>query len=241
MTQQTTPCLWTEERTAEELAELRLKTLESAEYSLLRALKAQGIGTTNQGGHFLAVVDKNFCSTHCPIDPERPTLTQPRIGRFDVECPVCGQRSSFRKVCDPAMKTPKQRQAFLAKAQPGVPNDPDFDVVETGPDYERRGIGIDSQAALANADAGPSEPFRICRIRCRDMARAVELAEEKRDEFSWVTGLRLRPDGSLDADWHQGPLNPVEQRLLTLQQDTDRARRRAEVQKLTRQMLRESA
>jgi hypothetical protein len=137
------------------------------------------------------------------------------------------------------MKTPKKRQAFLAKAQPGVPNDPDFDVVETGPDYERRGIGIDSQAALADADASPSEPFRICRIRCRNIARAAELAEEKRDEFSWVTGLRLRPDGSLDADWHQGSLNPVEQRLLKAQQDEDVAAKRSQRDRAIRDLQRE--
>jgi hypothetical protein len=106
------------------------------------------------------------------------------------------------------MKTPKKKQAFLEKAQPGVPENPDFDVVETGPNYERIGLGTDSQAALADANASPSEPFRICRIRCRDMARAAEIADEKRNELPWVTGLLLRPDGSLDADWHQGPLNP---------------------------------
>jgi hypothetical protein len=238
MTQQPS-CLYVEGRTAEELAELRLKTMESTEHSLLRALKAGGVGTTNQGGHFLAAVDKNFCSTHCPIDPERPLLTQPRIQKFGALCPVCGQKSSFRKVTDRWMKTPKKRQAFLAKAQPKVKEDPDFVVAETAHNYERRGLGTSAQEALANADVNPSEPFRICRIRCRDMARAVELAEAKRDELPWITGLRLRPDGSLAADWHGGTLSVVEQRLLKAQQDEDRAAKRSQRDRAIRDLRRE--
>ena len=137
------------------------------------------------------------------------------------------------------MKTPKNRQAFLAKAQPGVPNDPDFDVAETGPNYNRRGLGADTQTALADAGVNPNEPFRITRIRCRDMARAVELAEAKRSELPWITGLRLRADGSLAADWHGGMLSPQEQRLLKAQQAEDVAAKRSQRDRAIRDLQRE--
>ena len=226
---QTTPILFVEERTPEYLAELRLRTLERAgQGGLMRALQACGIGTTHQGGYFLATVDKNFCGQRCPVDPERPLLTMPRIIGSDAECPICAAKSPLRKVVADKMKTPAQRMKFLAEAQPGVPDDPIWTVAETGPNYDRRGHGSDTQSALADAGVTPSEPFRITRIRCRSMARVIELAEEKRDVLPWVTGLRLRPDGALAADWHQGRLSPVEQRLLKAQQAEDTAAKRSQ-------------
>jgi len=237
---QATPDLFDDVRTPESLAELRLRTLERAgQGGLMRALQARGIGTTNQGGFFLATVDKNFCSRHCPVDPERPLLTMPRIRESDVECPICVEKSSFRKVHEPVMKTPAQRMKFLAEAQPGVPDDPIWTVTETGPNYDRRGHGADTQSALTDAGVTPSEPFRITRIRCRSMARVIELAEEKRDVLPWVTGLRLRPDGALAADWHQGRLSPVEQRLLKAQQAEDTAAKRSQRDRAIRDLQRE--
>ena len=226
---QATPDLFDDVRTPEYLAELQLRTLErSGQGGLMRALQALGIGTTNQGGYFLATVDKNFCGQRCPVDPERPLLTMPRIIGSDAECPICAAKSSLRKVVADAMKTPEQRIEFCAKAQPGVPDDPIWTVTETGPNYDRRGHGADTQSALTDAGVNPSEPFRITRIRCRSMARLIELAEEKREELPWVTGLRLRPSGELAADWHGGPLSLAEQRLLNAQRAEDAAAKRAQ-------------
>ena len=237
---QPTPILFVEERTPEELAELRLRTMErSGQGGLMRALQACGIGTTHQGGYFLATVDKNFCSRRCPVDPVRPLLTMPRIIGSEAKCPICAAKSSLRKVVADAMKTPAQRIKFCAKAQPGVPDDPIWTVAETGPNYDRRGHGSDTQSALADAGVTPSEPFRITRIRCRSMARLIELAEEKRTELGWVTGLRLRTTGELAADWHGGSLSPVEQRLLRAQQAEDTAAKRSQRDRAIRDLQRE--
>jgi hypothetical protein len=236
---QPTPCLFVEERTAEELAELRLKTLEGAEYGILRALRARGTGTASWAGCFIACVDKNYCANRCAVDPEHPGPTRPRVRQFDVLCPLCGERSSLRKVCDGAMKSPAKRMKFLERAQPNVAPDPDWVVLETGADFERLGVGLNSQAALADAGANLTESVRVCLIRCRSMARAAELADEKRGEISWVTGLRRRADGSLDAGWHGGPLRPGEARLLKAQQDEDRAAKRGRRDRVIRDMQRE--
>ena len=53
--------------------------------------------------------------------------------------------------------------------------------------------------------------------------------------------MKLRPDGTLPAGWHGLPLNRVEQDLLRDQSTRDRAEKRKRIEKLTRQMLRESA
>ena len=121
----------------------------------------------------------------------------------------------------------------------GVPDDPIWVAAETGHGYDRRGHGADTQSALTDAGVNPSEPFRITRIRCRSMARAIELAEEKRTELGWVTGLRLRTTGELAADWHGGSLSPVEQRLLRAQQAEDAAAKRSQRDRAIRDLQRE--
>ena len=236
---QPTPCLFVEERTAEELAELRLKTLEGAEYGILRALRARGTGTASWAGCFIACVDKNYCANRCAVDPEHPGPTRPRVRQFDVLCPLCGEKTPLRKVCAPAMKTPARRKKFLEAAQPNVAPLPILVGVETGPNYSRLGVGVDAQSALADAGVNPNEPFRIRRIQCRDLDRAAELADLKRSELGWVTGLMLRADGSLAADWHGGPLRPGEARLLKAQQDEDRAAKRGRRDRAVRALQRE--
>jgi hypothetical protein len=114
-------------------------------------------------------------------------------------------------------------------------------VIETGTDYERRGIATGEGLALREANATPGESIRALLVDCKDERIAAEVVESKRDSLPWCEDLKLGPDGTLPIGWHGLPLNSVEQRLLKDQSTKDRARRRAEVEKLTRQMLRESA
>jgi hypothetical protein len=137
------------------------------------------------------------------------------------------------------MKTPAKRKAFAGKVQPTVPDDPTFCAVQTGHNYARRGLSTDTQTALDNADANLDEPFRICLIRARDAARATEIVDEKGDSLPWVTGIQLRPDDSLPAGWHGGPLQRQEQALLMKQQNEDRAAKRSRRDKAIRDLRRE--
>ena len=223
----------------EELAERRLELLKTTDYSLLRALKAGGIRTSHQGGHFIAVVTENLCPNRCPVDPERPTLTQWRIERSGGFCPICEARSSVAAVLDRFMKTKSQKMKFLKKAQPYVVDGEDICVVEAGPNYERRGVDTDIQKAIDEAGATPDEPLRACKLHCRDRARAVEIADEQRDSLPWAEGLKLRPDGDLPADWHKGRLTIKEQQLLERQQYEDRRAKKARRDRIIREIQRE--
>jgi hypothetical protein len=230
--------LFVEDLTAEEQAEARLKLLETTEFALLRALKAGGVQVAHHGGRYIALVDKCLCRDALPIDPEHPDLTRPRIRKFDMYCPLHEVSLNPRQVTDRWRKTPAKSKKFLADVFPQVPQGTDYYLAEAGEDYERRAVASDIQTAIDQVGAMPDEPLRACIIRCRSKERAVEIAEELRDSLPWAEDLKFRPDGALPADWHRGPLSPIEQRLLKQQQAGDLAAKHARRDKTIREMQR---
>lgn len=225
--------------TEEELAQARLELLEQSEFSLLKALRAGGIGTTFSGAGYIALTDQCLCSDPLPVDPESPDFSRPRIYPRKLHCVLHDVEHSVRQVTDRWRKTPAQAQKYLAKAQPSVLPLPDFYDIEAGEDLSRRGVSTDLRQALSEAGARPGEKVRGCLIRCRDAELASEIADTKRDELPWVEDLKFREDGTLPADWHRGPLSVVEQLELERQQAEDAAAKRARRDRVIRQMMRE--
>ncbi|MBW2380549.1 MAG: hypothetical protein JRG70_13530, partial [Deltaproteobacteria bacterium] len=96
-----------------------------------------------------------------------------------------------------------------------------------------------SELALRDVGATPGELVRALRVDCRDESLAAELVESKRDSLPWCENLKPRADGSLDADWHKGPLSVEERNLLKQQQAGDLAAKRERRDRVIREMQRE--
>jgi hypothetical protein len=230
--------LFIEDLTAEEKTERRLQKIESTDYGLSRALSVAGVRTIYRAGGYIALVDQCLCREPLRMDSEHPDLDRPRIRRRDVFCPLHNTTLAVRAVLDPFMKTPSKKQAFLKKLLPADPQGDDFFAVEAGAEHERHALDADLHTALDKANAWPDEPLQACIIRCRDKARAVEIAKEQRDSLPWAEDLQLRPDGSLLADWHGGRLTAEEQRLLKRQQVEDLKAKRERRAAMIREMQR---
>jgi hypothetical protein len=140
----------------------------------------------------------------------------------------------------PFRKTPAKERKFLAGCT-RKPELPRHIAIEAGADYERRAIATTEELALKKAGVTPGELVRAVLVDCRDERLAAEIVESKRDSLPWCEDLKLGPGGGLPIGWHGLPLNSVEQRLLKDQSTEDRAQKRKRLEKLTRQMLRESA
>ena len=95
------PHRYEEPRTPEELDVDRLSELEKHEYTLIRALRAGGIGTSFQAGHHVAMTDRCLCRESLPLNPDYPDLTRPRIRRFSLYCPLHDVELSVRAALIP--------------------------------------------------------------------------------------------------------------------------------------------
>ena len=233
------PARFVEDLTAEEKTEARLTQLDEHAHVLLRAFKAAGVPTGSWGGTYVVRSERCFCHAPLPIDPEHPDPTRPRIVQNGLYCVMHETTLTPRQACDKWMKTPAQKAKFLQKVFPHEPQGTDHFVVEAGERFERRGIDSSPEQALYIAEAVEGESVRVCIVRCRDKALATEIVERRRDELPWRTDVKLRPDGSLPASWHGGPLSGPEQETLRLQQEQDRAAKRERRDRVIREMQRE--
>jgi hypothetical protein len=234
------PHLVTEPLTPEEDTEARLRQLEQHDFALLRAAKAAGARVAARANQFIILNPEVLGLDAPPADDEHRELKLPRIRRRDVYLPLDGRTLTARAFTGPRRKTPKKEREFLDKCT-RKPELPRLTVIETGTDFERRAIATDGELALREADVTPGDPVRAVLVDCKDERLAAEIVESKRDSLPWCEDLKLRPDGTLPIGWHGLPLNSVEQRLLKDQSTEDRAQKRKRLEKLTRQMLRESA
>jgi hypothetical protein len=232
----------TEPLTPEEDTEARRRQLE-LDYASLRAARSVGGCISTRGGHPHVILNPEVFGLEPPAaDDEHRDLKLPRILRNSVVVPTEDRTLTPLEFTGPFRKTPAKERKFLAGCT-RKPELPRHIAIEAGADYERRAIETMNSTGLALKKAGvtPGELVRAVLVDCRDARLAAEIIESKRDSLPWCEDLKLRPDGTLPVGWHGLPLNSVEQSLLRDQSTKDRAQRRAEVEKLTRQMLRESA
>ena len=231
------PHIHTEALTPDEDTEARRQQHELP-YAMIRAAKSVGGKIANRGGHpFVLLNPERFGLEPPAADDEHGDLKLPHILPNSVFLPTEGRTLTPLAFTDPFRKTPKKEREFLAKwtREPELPT---FFDVEAGNENERRAVEDDLATALAKVAPVEGEPLRACIIKCRDKDLAVELAEQKRDALPWREGLKLRPDGTLDADWHRGRLTAAEARLLRQQQDSDRRAKQARRDATIRSMLR---
>jgi hypothetical protein len=234
------PHLVTEPLTPEEDTELRRQQL-GIDYAPLRAARSVGGSISTRGGHPHVILNPEVFGLEPPdADDEHRDLKLPHILRNSVFLPTEDRTLTPLEFTSPFRKTPAKEREFLAEwtRKPALTR---HTAIETGTDFERRGISTNEGLALKKVGATPDELVRAVLVDCRDERLAAEIVESKRDSLPWCEDLKLGPGGGLPIGWHGLPLNPVEQRLLRDQGIKDRARRRAEVEKLTRQMLREIA
>jgi len=235
------PALFVEPLTPEEDIEARRQQLE-LDYALVRVARSVGGHVSSRGGRPYVIPNPEALGLEAPADDdEHPDLKLPRILRNSVYLPLGDRTLTPRAFTAPFRKTPAKERAFMAGCtREGMLSR--YIAVEAGAEYERRAIEPVNSAALALDALGatPADQVRAVRIDCRDEKLAAEIVESQRDSLPWVE-VEIRSDGSLEAGWHGGRLSPSEQELLKLQHRADRAQKRHRLEKLARQMLRESA
>ena len=232
--------LITEPLTPEEDTDARRRQLE-LDYASLRAARSVGGCIASRGGHPHVILNPEVFGLDAPpADDEHRELKLPRILRNSVFVPTEDRTLTALAFTGPLRKTPKKEREFLAKwtRKPELSRST---VIETGTDFERRAIATTEKLALMELGVTPAETVRAVLVDCKDERLAAEIVESKRDSLPWCEDIELRPDGTLPVGWHGLPLNSVEQRLLKDQRTKDRAQKRKRLEKLTRQMLRESA
>ena len=236
------PHLVTEPLTPEEDTELRRQQL-GIDYAPLRAARSVGGSISTRGGHPHVILNPEVFGLEPPdADDEHRDLKLPHILRNSVFLPTEDRMLTPLEFTGPFRKTPARERTFLAGCT-RKPELPRHIAIEAGADYERRAIETMNSTGLALKKVGatPDEPVRAVLVDCKDDDLAAEIIESKRDSLPWCEDLKLRPDGTLPVGWHGLPLNRVEQDLLRDQSTRDRAEKRKRIEKLTRQMLRESA
>jgi hypothetical protein len=234
------PHLVVEPLTPEEDAQLRRQQLE-LDYVLHRVARSVGGHVSTRGGHDHVILNPEVFGLEPPdADDEHRELKLPRILRNSVFVPTEDRTLTPLAFTAPFRKTPKKEREFFDKCT-RKPELPRHIAIEAGADYERRAIEPVNSTGLAldKLGATPDEPVRAVLVDCKDEKLAAETVDSKRDRLPWCENLKLRPDGSLPADWHKSPLSVEERNLLTRQQAEDRAAKRARRDKVIRQMQRE--
>lgn len=215
----TEPHLYREELTPAQFREAKLEFLSNSPtgcHTVLRALGepiiAQHVDSRLWGR------DPQWCSHDTP-KRAGPDIQYMAIRPDHVLCQVCGAQYYLAELLNRLPEGKGQRKTAgkmdrtLAKINYN-PQPVRYYSFRTG---ETASLSTDPGKALAQVHPSAKEEFAGLILEVADIARARQVIEDDTIEKPWAT-LRLRADMALDADWHNAPLSPTEQRQLKEQQ-----------------------